>query len=365
MDINATLFSIFGTFAYGSLWYVRQSTLHVVLLEGNFKTSWQRSSGEGAAAAQRALETRTGQVMMNADAVLLEVALTGGVPSAPQPPPHRPRSRDRLPRPRRFSAAAPASPGWWWVPPAPIWQDSAEKGGKVHQRKSTPKGQARAGVMKDGEIDGEVASADIRLLRSRRGDVVPARRITVLREELARAKRRRAVPQRGRGRRNARYGGFSRGRLERKLQGSVASTAKLKQAVKDQTLRAENAEREIVSLRRELKDAQRDAKRKDQAGSSSNVRLNRALEQVETLRAQLKESRAGGREELDASRKQMERMAAEMRRLERQRNELLTAFRKQLKLVDVLKRQKLHIEAAKMLSFTEDEFAKTLEMSAP
>ena len=36
---------------------------------------------------------------------------------------------------------------------------------------------------------------------------------------------------------------------------------------------AENAEREIISLRRELKDAQRDAKRKDQAGSSSSVRL--------------------------------------------------------------------------------------------
>jgi hypothetical protein len=51
-----------------------------------------------------------------------------------------------------------------------------------------------------------------------------------------------------------------------------------------------------------------------------------------------------------------------VRRLERQRNELLAAFRKQLKLVDVLKRQKLHIESAKLLSYTEAEFSKTLEL---
>ena len=39
----------------------------------------------------------------------------------------------------------------------------------------------------------------------------------------------------------------------------------------------------------------------------------------------------------------------------------MSAFQKQLKLVEVLKKQKLHIEAAKLLSFTEDEFIKTLD----
>jgi hypothetical protein len=44
-----------------------------------------------------------------------------------------------------------------------------------------------------------------------------------------------------------------------------------------------------------------------------------------------------------------------------QKSTLLSAFEKQQKLVDVLRQQRLHIEAAKVLAFAEEEFVKTLE----
>jgi len=57
-----------------------------------------------------------------------------------------------------------------------------------------------------------------------------------------------------------------------------------------------------------------------------------------------------------------ERLTAEAAALRDQRADLLQAFRKQAKLIDVLKRQKMHLEAARLLAFTEEEFTKTLEL---
>ena len=59
----------------------------------------------------------------------------------------------------------------------------------------------------------------------------------------------------------------------------------------------------------------------------------------------------------------MDTLRAEVKKLERQRGELIAAFKKQLKLVDVLKRQRVHLEAATAVRFTEREFLSAVGVS--
>lgn len=93
---------------------------------------------------------------------------------------------------------------------------------------------------------------------------------------------------------------------------------------------------------------------------------------------------------MDMAKKNADKLITENKRLEKQKVELLAAFKKQMQLIDVLKRQKvccyflfvspistsvsltpipffsnqIHIEAAKVLQFTEDEFMKALNWDA-
>ena len=94
--------------------------------------------------------------------------------------------------------------------------------------------------------------------------------------------------------------------------------------------------------------------------ANKDAKLNRALEELEKLRLQLRSEKAQESGKNNKMRFDMEKLVDTNRSLEKQRNELLQAFKKQMKLIDVLKRQKLHIESAKLLNFTEDEFVNIL-----
>jgi chromosome segregation ATPase len=122
--------------------------------------------------------------------------------------------------------------------------------------------------------------------------------------------------------------------------------------------------REIAGYKRE---ASKTASARDQSVQQSKtleVKLNRALFDVEKYKAQvstLKKNSSGTSKEGE---RELKRVQLENKRLKQQKKELLTAFKKQFKLIDILKRQKMHIEAAKLLSFTEEEFVKALELDA-
>jgi len=136
---------------------------------------------------------------------------------------------------------------------------------------------------------------------------------------------------------------------------------KYKKLAEDNKGKADSLDSQLVSLRKDTEAMKRSQKQQASSQSATEVRLNRALEEVDKLKSQLQKSKSQSKDVTDQEKKKVDQLQAENKRLEKQKQELLTGFKKQLKLIDVLKRQKLHMEAARLLAFTEEEFMKALE----
>ena len=59
--------------------------------------------------------------------------------------------------------------------------------------------------------------------------------------------------------------------------------------------------------------------------------------------------------------KEIEKLVQENKKLEKQKNDLYADFKKCIKLCSILKKQKVHLENARLLSFTEEEFKNLME----
>ena len=191
-------------------------------------------------------------------------------------------------------------------------------------------------------------------------------RIVVLEEECLRAKEAMKIAEKEK---KMAVGNLSnlkseKNKIDRKYEHCRSLYEKQKEENKKLSTSAKASEREVIKLRRELQDAIKATKKANAGGNNNQVRYNRVVEENERLREKVKDLEATIKDEGDSQKVQKEKLAGECRRLERQRNELLTAFKKQMKLIDILKRQKMHIESAKLLHFTEQEFSKALDITS-
>ena len=70
-------------------------------------------------------------------------------------------------------------------------------------------------------------------------------------------------------------------------------------------------------------------------------RLNKALHDTEKLKEKLKQQENSVHESNGANVQELQKLKVENKKLVQQKNELLAAFKKQLRLIDVLRRQKV------------------------
>ncbi|XP_013794875.1 testis-expressed protein 9-like isoform X2 [Limulus polyphemus] len=118
---------------------------------------------------------------------------------------------------------------------------------------------------------------------------------------------------------------------------------------------------ECKTLKKELEVIKHDQKQADLAKKATETQLKHALENLEKYKSELQQERGKIKEITETGDKNLEDLKENNQILKKQKAQLLEAFHKQMKLIDILKKQKMHLEAAKALQFTEKEFMKALE----
>ena len=82
--------------------------------------------------------------------------------------------------------------------------------------------------------------------------------------------------------------------------------------------------------------------------NKKDLTINRLKEENDRLKMMANMKKESKREATQEGNKISQKLISENKKLEQQRNELLSGFKKQIKLIDLLKRQITHLEAAQM-----------------
>ncbi|XP_018413070.1 PREDICTED: testis-expressed sequence 9 protein [Nanorana parkeri] len=150
-------------------------------------------------------------------------------------------------------------------------------------------------------------------------------------------------------------------RLQRTVNIQQTQAEKYKSLSEEATRKNDGLQHQMSSLEKALEDFKRVQKQSASNQSAVEVRLNRALEEADKYKMELNKLKQSNKDTANQERRKIDELKLEIKKLDKQKAELMAGFKKQLKLIDILKRQKMHVEAAKMLSFTEEEFMKALD----
>jgi len=152
---------------------------------------------------------------------------------------------------------------------------------------------------------------------------------------------------------------FSQNRkLSRQLTNTKAKESKANRIAEESENQVALLQNQLNDEKRRLKELQRLAKERDQKTRTRDIRLSRALQEAEKAKKELLACRSENQVSSTRRNERISGLQKENKQLRMDKKQLVTAFKKQMKLVDILKRQKLHMEVMKLLSFSEETFLK-------
>ncbi|KAJ0002114.1 hypothetical protein NQD34_001910 [Periophthalmus magnuspinnatus] len=152
-----------------------------------------------------------------------------------------------------------------------------------------------------------------------------------------------------------------RARLQKSESILQTQIEKHKALVETSAKKCEGLQLHVAELNKEMENLHRSSKQAAALHNTVEIRLNRATEETQKLKCELSKMKQMSKDKIDEEHQSKVSLLAENKNLKKQKAELIVGFKKQIKLIDILKRQKMHFEAAKLLSFTEEEFLKALD----
>jgi predicted nucleic acid-binding Zn-ribbon protein len=138
---------------------------------------------------------------------------------------------------------------------------------------------------------------------------------------------------------------------------AVASDRQRKLELDIQLLTGENQD-----LKKEIEELQLLVKESETKSRDREFRLKQTIKSVQNLKERLLENKNNKKSELNShAKKEISDLKTTINALEKKNHDLLACFKKQMQLIDVLKRQKIHLEASRLLELTEKEFVSALD----
>lgn len=148
-------------------------------------------------------------------------------------------------------------------------------------------------------------------------------------------------------------------KLEKSSEKQRKDFDKLKVASEKEISRTTEADQKFQSIKREFDDFK--LKNKKQKVSQNDVRLQRALEEVKKYKNELNDALRRNRDIGEVKKHEYGEVEKEKNKFKKINSELKIIIQKQSKLVEVLRKKCAHLEAARVLEFTEQEFMKALD----